>query len=58
MAQQDRGGDFIQQAEQAQVGLVRELWVWLLHNKKWWLAPVMVLLLFSAAFPIPPSLNL
>jgi Family of unknown function (DUF5989) len=49
MAKQDRVGDFIQQAEQAQVGLVRELWAWLLHNKKWWLAPVMVLLLFTSS---------
>jgi hypothetical protein len=48
MAKQDRVGGFIQQAEQAQVGLVRELWAWLLHNKKWWLAPVMVLFLFIA----------
>jgi Family of unknown function (DUF5989) len=46
MTKQDRVGDFIQQAEQGQVGLVRELWEWLLHNKKWWFAPIMVLLLF------------
>ncbi len=45
MAKQDRVGDFIQQAEQAQVGLVWELWAWLRHNKKWWLSPVVVLLL-------------
>jgi hypothetical protein len=36
----------VQQAGQAQVGLVRELWSWLRHNKKWWLSPVVVLLLF------------
>ena len=46
MAKQDRVGDFVQQAEQAQVGLVRELWAWLRYNKKWWLSPVVVLLLF------------
>ena len=46
MAKQDRVGDFVQQAEQAQVGLVRELWAWLRHNKKWWLSPIVVLLLF------------
>jgi drug/metabolite transporter superfamily protein YnfA len=46
MAKQGRGGDFMQQAEQGQVGLVRELWAWLRHNKKWWLSPVVVLLLF------------
>jgi drug/metabolite transporter superfamily protein YnfA len=46
MAKQDRVEDFVQQAGQAQVGLVRELWAWLRHNKKWWLSPVVVLLLF------------
>ena len=50
MAKQDRVGDFIQQAEQAQVGLVRELWAWLRHNKKWWLSPVVVILLFVSFF--------
>lgn len=46
MAKQDRVGDFIQQVEQAQVGLVRELWAWLRDNKKWWLSPIVVVLLF------------
>jgi drug/metabolite transporter superfamily protein YnfA len=46
MAKQDRVGDFLQQAEQAQTGLLRELWAWLRHNKKWWLLPIVVVLLF------------
>jgi Family of unknown function (DUF5989) len=50
MAKQDRVGDFIQQVEQAQVGLVRELWAWLRDNKKWWLSPIVVVLLFVSFF--------
>jgi Family of unknown function (DUF5989) len=46
MAKQDRVGDFLQQAEQAQIGLLRELWAWLRYNKKWWLLPIVVVLLF------------
>ena len=46
MAQQDRSGDFMQQAEQSQTGLLRELGAWLRYNKKWWLSPIVVLLLF------------
>ena len=42
---QDETRDFIQQAEQAQQGLLRELWEWLRYNKKWWLAPIVLVLL-------------
>ena len=32
-------------AEQARGGFLRELWGFLAQNKKWWLLPVLVLLL-------------
>jgi hypothetical protein len=38
--------DFVKQAEMAQTSLLVEIWQWLRHNKKWWLAPIIVMLLF------------
>ncbi len=41
--------DLTSQAEQQPVGLIREFWDFLKHNKKWWLTPIiLVLLLFGA----------
>ena len=41
--------DLASQAEQKPVGLIREFWDFLKHNKKWWLTPIiLVLLLFGA----------
>ena len=37
--------EFARQAEQEQVGIVREFWDFLCHNKKWWLTPIIVVLL-------------
>lgn len=37
--------DFAQQAQQARPGVVREFVDFLRHNKKWWLAPILVVLL-------------
>ena len=37
--------DFSREAEARQTGLVREFWDFLRHNKKWWLAPIIVILL-------------
>jgi len=40
--------DLASQAEQKPVGLIREFWDFLKHNKKWWLTPIiLVLLLFG-----------
>ncbi len=40
--------DLATQAEQQPVGLICEFWDFLKHNKKWWLAPIiLVLLLFG-----------
>ncbi len=43
------GSDFANQAKRKQQGLIWELWGFLRHNKKWWLTPILfVLLLFGA----------
>ena len=47
MPNQNEIRDFIQQAEQAQPGLLRESWAWLRDNKKWWLTPIVLMLLFA-----------
>ncbi len=42
-------GGFAEEANRPAVGLVREFWEFLRYNKKWWLTPiVLVLLLISA----------
>jgi hypothetical protein len=37
--------DFQRQAEQAPPGLISEFIDFILHNKKWWLIPIVVVLL-------------
>jgi hypothetical protein len=39
------GSDFAQQAEQARPSLVTEFWLYLIQNKKWWLTPIILVLL-------------
>jgi hypothetical protein len=45
----ERAGNQVDQfanaAEEQQMGLVREFWDFLLHNKKWWITPIVVVLL-------------
>ena len=55
MPNQDEVQDFIQQAEQAQPGVLRELCAWLLHNKKWWLIPIVIGLLLVGLLVILSS---
>ncbi len=45
MADQKDKQDFMRAAEQSQPGVLRESWQWLRHNKKWWLAPILLGLL-------------
>ena len=40
---------FEEEAQAPRVGLLRELWGFLKHNKKWWLGPILVVLLGLAA---------
>lgn len=37
--------EFADLAKQQQTGLVREFWDFLWHNKKWWLTPIIIVLL-------------
>lgn len=41
----DEGRRFEEEARQGNPGLVRELWDLIRHNKKWWLVPVVLVLL-------------
>lgn len=36
---------FAQAGRQRRSGLVREFWEFLKHNKKWWLVPILLMLL-------------
>ena len=37
--------NFARQAEEAPMGIVAEFWDFLKHEKKWWLTPIIVVLL-------------
>jgi len=43
------GSDFAGQAKAARPGLLMELWEFLRHNKKWWLTPIILVLLLIGA---------
>ena len=47
---QSRGDAFARQAERAPTGLLREFLCFLRHNKKWWLTPIILVLLFVGVF--------
>jgi hypothetical protein len=40
--------DFARQAEEAPLGLLAEFWDFLKHEKKWWLTPIILVLLALA----------
>ena len=42
--------EFIDQAEQAPPGIVREFWEFLRDNKKWWITPIVLVLLLVGLF--------
>ena len=41
--------DFARQAEETPMGLLAEFWDFLKHEKKWWLTPIILVLLALAA---------
>jgi hypothetical protein len=43
---------FAQQAEQGRVGALHELWDFLRTNKRWWLTPIVVMLVVVGALSI------
>jgi hypothetical protein len=44
--------EFEEAAKERRVGLVGEFWDFLKHNKKWWLGPIVVMLLLVAVLVI------
>ena len=43
------GTDFARQASTGQTGFLQEVWLFLRANKKWWLTPLLVILLVFGA---------
>ena len=41
--------EFTHEAQQARVGLVAEFWDFLKHNKKWWLLPILIVMVLIGA---------
>lgn len=37
--------DFAKHADEPQQGIVSEFWDFLIHNKKWWITPIILVLL-------------
>ena len=59
---QDEADQFARQADEQGVNIFVEFWDFLLHNKKWWLIPIIVMLLligaivFLGSTPLAPAL--
>jgi hypothetical protein len=45
----ERAREFARAAEQKGPGLVGEFWEFLKHNKKWWLLPILIVLVVVGA---------
>ena len=41
--------EFAKQARAGQLGFFAEFWDFLLHNKKWWITPIVIVLLLVGA---------
>ena len=48
-SEQQTADDFSRQAEEASPGIVREFFDFLRYNKKWWLTPIILVLLMLGA---------
>jgi len=46
------GEDFEREALSGGQGLAREFWAYLMHTKKWWITPIVVMLLLLAGLII------
>ena len=42
----EQGNAFSHEAQQVQTGFLAEFMDFLLHNKKWWITPILIVLLF------------
>jgi hypothetical protein len=45
MSQPAPQNDFARHAEKKSVGILGEMWSFLRHNKKWWMTPIILVLL-------------
>ena len=45
----DLDDDFASLAEEDEIGLMAEFWDFIIHNKKWWLTPIILVLLAMGA---------
>jgi hypothetical protein len=50
--QESSADDFARQADAAPPGLLAEFWDFLKHEKKWWLTPIILVLLALAAIVV------
>lgn len=46
---ESKPNDFDREAQAPRPGLLREFWEFLKHNKKWWLLPILVVVLLVGA---------
>ena len=51
----EQTSEFEQEATQQRTGLVREFWDFLKDNKKWWLLPIIVMILLIGAMVVLTS---
>lgn len=51
-ASKDGGSEFEREAAQAQVGIVGEFIDYLKQNKKWWITPIVIVLLMVGALVV------
>jgi len=50
--QQDQSREFQSHASQQRIGLLAEFWDFIKHNKKWWLLPILIVLLIVGTLVI------
>jgi hypothetical protein len=50
MTDVDKGTPDLSQLEVRQRGLVGEFWDFIVHNKAWWLTPIIIVILAMVAF--------
>ncbi len=52
MSEKDQVGGLMPEAQLPRVGFLRELWDFVRENKKWWLLPVVIVLLLIGVLVI------
>ena len=43
--QNDEADEFLAESQSHRISMVRELWDFIRHNKKWWLTPILIVML-------------